>query len=74
MPTAIGHSAYGTVDGHRQLVYGQIRNPAAAKLVVHWKGGDAIEIPIGVDGFFLGEVPLARLDPAAAPEWPRCES
>lgn len=33
--------------------------------MVQWQSGKAIRIPIGVDGFFLGEMPLANPEPGA---------
>lgn len=48
------------IAGDRQLMFGQIRKHAGLILVLPWRGAKATRIPVGVDGYFLGVVPLAR--------------
>jgi hypothetical protein len=47
------------VMGDRHLVFGQVRNAAGASLVLQWRDAEAIWIPIGSDGYFLGAAALA---------------
>jgi hypothetical protein len=46
------------VRGDRQAIFGQIRAPGDASLVLQWTGEDPVQIPLGLDGYFLIEVPL----------------
>ena len=54
--------------GTRQVVFGQLHNPAGVTLVLQWTGGKTTRIVLGVDGFFVADLPLAKADRGAAPE------
>jgi hypothetical protein len=55
------------VRGDRQAIFGQIRAPGDASLVLQWPGADAVPIPLSLDGYFLIEVPLLPPRAAGAP-------
>lgn len=61
----LGVFSYG-IRGH-QAIFGQIRLPAGGKLVLERPNGDRVRIVLGVDGYFLGQVPIARRAPGAIP-------
>ena len=59
-------SAVNTVArGNRQAIFGQIRAPDDASLVLQWRGTDPVPVPLSLGGYFLIEVPLqpARIGP-----------
>ena len=60
----IGIVQSGTPDA-RQLLFGQVHAPANATLWIELEDQPAVQIPIGVDGYFLIEA--TNRDPAADP-------
>lgn len=55
------------VMGDRQLVFGRLRSPAGNRIALQWRGAESVQIPIGVDGYFLGVVQLAGAKPGTRP-------
>ena len=61
-------SAVNTVvRGDRQAIFGQIRAPDDASLVLQWPGAAPVPIPLSLDGYFLIEVPLLPARIGAGP-------
>jgi hypothetical protein len=60
----IGISESGTSDG-RQLIFGQVHAPSGATLWIELQGQPAVQLPLGVDGYFLAEATMS--DPGADP-------
>ena len=61
-------SAVNTVArGDRQAIFGQIRAPDDASLVLQWPGAAPVPIPLSLDGYFLIEVPLLPARIGAGP-------
>jgi hypothetical protein len=53
--------------GGRLAFFGQVRLPPGGRLVLERAGGDPVPVALGVDGWFLGLLSLARAAPRALP-------
>ena len=58
MPRRWPSAVNTVVRGDRQAIFGQIRAPDDASLVLQWPGAVPVPIPLSLDGYFLIEVPL----------------